>query len=459
MIERIANRRAVVPSIDFWIGLLIWLNVLVTFNQPGRQDVGLRGIDSVALLKVLVRMLSVTVFGWIVFARLRTRLMRQIVSIHSVWVLFVGWAILSTAWSPLKSFTLGQAGGQLTLVLLSACVAIRFEHINRYWLNCLLALFLYCSVFGLGTLMMPDTMAVERSSSDSIVHPTALGAAGSLGVILCVGLCLASKSRSLQYASIATVPACLIALIVAHNRLALILTLLIGVTLFVVKGKSHLLAIICVAFSGLGAIYILLDPGLVLVEAALGSSVDFFNRGQSKLQLTQLSGRAEMWSKMWESYLDSPLIGHGYLVSAKTGKILVWHQETNHTAHNIALQALVSTGIIGLVLFAIWILKIAQMVWSIWIRSTNHVQQDLKSSFPEFSILPFAIMVWFLGWTFLNESILGPIRPESVVFAIATGAIAGRHHFLRSAALGDRFSQEHQTASHQDGYSNGVALL
>ena len=341
------------------------------------------------------------------------------------------------------------------MVLLSVTIATTIRHLDRYLRHCLFAMTGYCAIYGFGSLLFPDAFNIDRSSVDAVVHPTALGATASLDIVLSVALLTRTSSPRWMTATLCLgLPAFILALIVSHNRLSLALTFVFGFALFFVRGRSHVLAGLGVAACGCGLAYVVVDPGFVLVDTIFGSSVEFFNRGQSATQLTQLSGRAEMWTKMWKSYLDSPIVGHGYFVSSKTGKIFVWFEEANHTAHNIVLQALVSTGIIGTAIYLTWTLKIMQMMSFNWLRGAGVNTTEL--SFSENNILAFSVMFWFLGWTMLNASILGPVRPESVVFAIVAGAIAGQYHWLCRHSENSATTMESARSVHPD-VSPGVS--
>lgn len=73
----------------------------------------------------------------------------------------------------------------------------------------------------------------------------------------------------------------------------------------------------------------------------------YVQRGQTSEELQQVSGRAELWQAVWQHFLDSPICGHGYFVTSSTGKLDAWEGPSNQDAHNIVLQVLVTTGIVG----------------------------------------------------------------------------------------------------------------
>ncbi|MEL6897579.1 MAG: O-antigen ligase family protein, partial [Planctomycetota bacterium] len=174
---------------------------------------------------------------------------------------------------------------------------------------------------------------------------------------------------------------------------------------------------------------IIVDPGFSAIDNAIGGASNYFSRGQSSNQLQEVSGRGEMWRAVYGEFEKSPMIGCGYFVTSEKGRIFVWGIHANHDAHHLILQAMVSTGLIGAGLLVISILRSAVSLVSV-----------LRTSFPlidgcgdprRFLLI---IPIWFLGWTQGCTSFLGPIRPESVVFAVVLGLLTGIHVRARRAA-------------------------
>jgi O-antigen ligase len=123
-----------------------------------------------------------------------------------------------------------------------------------------------------------------------------------------------------------------------------------------------------------------------------------------------------MWSTVWTSYRQSPWIGHGYFVSSPRGELRVWGNWANWTAHNMALQTLVSTGVIGMGLLA-WAVGGPFVRMPRWRRATLHHQK--------IAWLLGMIAIWYLIWSLFNESIVGQMTPDSVVFFALLGLAAG----------------------------------
>jgi O-antigen ligase len=126
-----------------------------------------------------------------------------------------------------------------------------------------------------------------------------------------------------------------------------------------------------------------------------------------------LNGRVELWRKMGREVVSAPLIGHGYFVTSAGGEIEVWGSRRAVTAHNVVLQVLVSTGLIGVLLF----------FRGLW-RPMRGAARSLRDrGLREL----FAVMLlWYLGWGALTDSFMGPVRAESIVFFTLLGVAVAR---------------------------------
>ena len=132
------------------------------------------------------------------------------------------------------------------------------------------------------------------------------------------------------------------------------------------------------------------------------------------------------------------VFGHGYFVTSETGKLDVWNHVHNHTAHNLILQILASTGALGLLVFG---MAIARVVLTIsGLRSGDVVQRRI------FFILAIS-GIWYLGWAQFGVSFMGPVRPESIYFFVLLGIGLGQ-----AAGLGKK-SNSDQNVNHLVGSS------
>jgi O-antigen ligase len=162
----------------------------------------------------------------------------------------------------------------------------------------------------------------------------------------------------------------------------------------------------------IGTAYLMLDPDFQSVD----NSVGYLSRDQSSEEIGSFSGRSAMWEMMIESFLESPLIGHGYFVTSAKGESYMWYSSKNWTAHNVCLQALVTTGIVGSTLLLV---GLAVPIAS-FLRSTPSWGAEIK-----LKPLMMYLLAWYCAWGTLNESFLGPLQPESVILFTAIGVMVG----------------------------------
>jgi len=96
---------------------------------------------------------------------------------------------------------------------------------------------------------------------------------------------------------------------------------------------------------------------LALILVAVGGAMawglselvlDYLRRGQSDELVTTLSGRTVGWQRAWELFKESPVIGHGYVASARTEILGNLFSGGMSTLHGALFDVLVGVGLLGL---------------------------------------------------------------------------------------------------------------
>ena len=391
-----------------WVLLVVtWILVLCTFSMPDRLNGGV-SLDTIAKLKVAVRAISVAILAVMLLWHCNSPKCGAVVHCLLPLGLFAIWGIVSVFWSPLKTVSLGQIGSFTALLLLAANFAL-------FWRSqaCTSRIFLHLSVallaisFGLtiARIFFADLGGGIRSE-DALVHSTMAGATASLGIVLLLGARLIWGSLWSRFLLFPGLGIHVVQLYLAHSRTAVAATLIACCLLYVIfVNRQVIWAGLLLLCTGTG-LYLAGDPGLDVVDSIALSGTNFAQRGEPK-SIGNLSGRTEMWETIWVSYLESPWIGHGYFVSSASGELEIWYEIGNWTAHNLVLQALVSTGIIGALLLA----------WGLW-RPAHRMVSTLSRNRHNDSLIQFLIVLgsWYFIWGLMNESIAGPLQPECVVF-------------------------------------------
>lgn len=409
------------------LAIIIWAMTMTTFSLPGRTT---GGIDALALLKFAIRTGTILLFVFLWLRNPDTAGKQKILWFYSPFIGYLIWASFTTLWSPLKSVSISQLIGLTSLLMLSAWVALlcrqpaQIVYIMKHlWL----ALLAYTAFILLVHLIRPDISGLTRHTKwdglNGIIHPTYAGATSGLGLLLtllCPKALPGFKLRKLLYPALAAFGALLL---ISNSRTALALTVVTAGGALLKFYPPRLLAALLLSLAAGICLYMVVDPSFTLHKQNLESSTDFITRGQSSKQLSGLSGRAEMWEAIWEQIEIAPLVGHGYFVTSTDGMLDVWAGPSNHTAHNISLQVLVSTGIIGGVLFFFAMWRIGFSIWRLhWGDSTS------RSIFT----LSWVVGFWYFGWCQTCISYIGPLLPESVLFFLLIGLGAGQFARLQT---------------------------
>jgi O-antigen ligase len=425
-VNPVAEAEARPQRSGLWIPLvLVWLLMLLTFSVPGREGPdSASSLDAIALAKVAVRLLGFSVLGLTIVRSWRHPRRGEVVRCLWPLGLFIGWSLLSVLWSALPSFSLGQVGGLLVQVMLAFVVGLRCTD-SRDRSTVMQHLFLAMLAFSLVILavhsLAPDSSGLERVSFDDwegIVHPTAAGATASLALVILIAARLLWDWR---WTRLWLAPGLLVQgalLVLARSRTALVMGIAGVVLSFFLFSRQFVLSLAAVLLGLVLGAYLVLDPGLNLADRLSGSVSGYARRGESDEQIQSFNGRMQLWGVIWDEFLRSPVIGHGYLVTSRTGAIDVWQPEhpSNKTAHNVLLQVFASTGLVGGLLF----------LWGL-IQPLAVCRRALLADPENRKLAAFLgiIGIWYFGWGLFSESFMGAVAPESVVFFTLLGLAVG----------------------------------
>lgn len=265
----------------------------------------------------------------------------------ALWALiFLVFLALSTAWSPEPAYTLLSAGAFLCLFLFSfACVQQLSEKQLMAGLLIGLSLVIVPSLaiapFGIGiTEPSPGSTGELDRLRGLTEHPIPLAEDAALLAFL-AGLAIARKWRGrlffvLLFAAsvtvvlltqsrippLAMIAAALLAWSYSKGGLPLLLPMLVGVVLLVwIDAMWGLLTIL---------------PGEIMSSISRSGRVS---------EITTLSGRLDIWPYVLDRFWEHPLIGFGHASGAQVLEPFPLWKITH--AHNVVLQALLYTGLIG----------------------------------------------------------------------------------------------------------------
>jgi O-antigen ligase len=337
---------------------------------------------------------------------------------------FVAWAIASALWSPLPAVSVGQAFTTATLVLLAAALAMEWRdemHTSRVLMQltmgCLVVSAVLLGVHVVGGSWSGLDRSWDEGGAVGLMHPTSAGATASLGLVTLVAVALIWGWR---WSRAALWPAVLIhaaVLLIALSRTGLGLAVLMLALLAFWLGSRVAMATGAIVASAAAVVYPVVDPEFVLAADVFGAASQYVSRGESAETMWTLTGRTELWHAVWTSIVESPIVGYGYHVVSSDGVLDVWSRPAVRTAHNLLLQILASTGLIGLGIFAIGLFRPIR-------RAASTLRKDDEGR--RLARLMAILGGWYVGWSLLSESFMGPLQPESVVFFAALGLTVGQ---------------------------------
>lgn len=125
---------------------------------------------------------------------------------------------------------------------------------------------------------------------------------------------------------------------------------------------------------------------IIIYRYGMDLMYDIFFYGRSEEHIQSGSGRVTVWEACLKAWQQSPWFGQGYMVGERN--LVIWGSHiAAHSAHNGYMSILVNTGIIGCIIFGIYLFNI------IWKCLTNLSSRHIGYEMTVLFILLVAIMV------------------------------------------------------------------
>lgn len=410
---------------------LLSLGTFQTLGPIGGSERVLREqvqFDWVAAIKAVTRVVAFTL---VVSALVRCRAIK---STHLVrwyllpWGLFGLWAIVTTLWSPFPLYTLGHALEFCLLIMIAALTAILgsnnsnlsvvLRHLCFMHLLCLLLL-VYSSMAAptsaqilRSELQSESVLFAAQPGSTFIINPADTAGVASFGLLLILACRLFWNWR---WARLLFFPALLIEgtiLFLAQTRSAILITAIMATLCFLYRGRGKLVATAAVLAALTGTTYLTLDSSIEKARLMWESSVGtYLTRGQSREELEGLSGRASNWSQVLGDIPKSPVGGHGYSMATTTGKLWREGRLVRYTAHNLLLNVISGTGIVGVILFLWGLLRLFSANW-------RRFRLSRDNRLPYLALIT---LTYLLLWGVLGDSIVAALVPTTVSIFVVIG--------------------------------------
>jgi exopolysaccharide production protein ExoQ len=335
-----------------------------------------KDVDFQVIVKILV---WATVAG-VALLHSRRWLEAMLTPMNLPCVLFLIWLFATATVSPNPTYTLVSAFTVLACVIFSAYVFSLFEP-REIFFTIVLAMVAFCAISIVVYFAIPEFgRYVYWLNGERFVSPRLAGIAGSANnmaliaafALIVIGLYARDFHRIHWSFAPLSALICGAALILTNSRTPLAMVFVILFMTYALTWRRVHIAILLVS-AGLLAMAILLPVSDQLM-------LKFVSRSGSADELTSLTGRTEIWYTVLKLVEQQPWTGYGY---ASSVFVLPEHQNsigfTTSHAHNLALQLLLTTGWVGLILF---LLSIA----GIGIRAVRHNNRVM------FALLAFVLL-------------------------------------------------------------------
>lgn len=325
------------------IGFALFVIALVMEGTVRRRELTATGLDGQTLFKLLV-WAGGFVIGLANYTHIKAALLR---STGLRWLLIFGaWALVSTTYSLTPAYTFGGGFALLALILFTATAIERGGEDSI-----LMPMIFACGLLTVSAVVLyfvAPGMAVAQSEGGRIPRlagltgsPNNLGRVASLGLLF-VFFAWQQKLIRLWRPDIALIAiACVACLALSWSRTSIAAMI---IAILVVKLRRRPWVVLGAA-TGVASLFLL----LLVADFDWNNLVRLISRRGSIEELLTFTGRTAIWDFNWDKFLANPIIGYGYgatklLMPEGFRTYMGW---TTTSAHNMILQTLVTTGLVG----------------------------------------------------------------------------------------------------------------
>ena len=314
----------------------------ITFRQ---RDLGVTGLDWQNGAKLVIWAVI------LVAAYVRRHLMLQYLRDPAIAfaAAFAGMALISASWSETPAYTGASAAGVIAYLVL-ACMVVADLGSHVALRLALLTLASYVALGVAGALLVPEATWLAPSVDETAYrlqgfsgHPNVF--AQQIGILIALAAA-ARRAEVIGLSLFLVLLAFAIASILATGSRTTLMAVALAWAIVALRSR-RLLPTVLLA----GAIV----AAAIVLTAALGAfsgmdeRVAELSRTGTASEIFTLTGRTEVWSVVWSLIQERPLLGWGYngtedLIS---GSMHSSFTGTAVNAHNLALQSLVSLGLLG----------------------------------------------------------------------------------------------------------------
>ena len=326
----VATARERMAAMWLWI-MLVGVVFRVTVFMRRQDSQSYASMDSYAIIQIAMFGFMACLLLW-VSHRVGRVLATLSGTSYALLMAYYGIGLTSTLWSPMPLYTAYRAC-EVIVLLLAIPVAVSclpdFRSAER---RVMAVAFL---------VVMCSTIATIRFAGFTLSredwHSNGMPASAGILFCYCCGELMAGRRDRAALVKWAVASG---AFVLIGTSSASILSCSVGFLTAAILTRNVKVVAIIIMVAGLG----LIVGGSETLQA-------FLFPGKSTAAISNLSGRAYLWSEFWERIKESPYIGHGLSMLARTGTVYA----TN--CHNSVLAVLGGTGFLGGAVFAAWLGK------------------------------------------------------------------------------------------------------
>lgn len=297
--------------------------------------------------------------------------------IYQPFILYSLWCFLSAIWSVYPIWTAYRAIEYfiiLTLVAYTSTILNQLEDLKN-WINFVwgFVFILVITVF-VGILIFPSEALVPSrgiipfmiSGVYPRLNPNTISHIG--GILGLVGFSRVMKEKKRRW--LIFIFTGVSAMLLSQGRSGIIAFLVGLISLFIMHKRIKIL-------SG-----VLLVVTILWINTQFDRYIlDFFHRGQTTEQLLNLGGRTDKWNFALEYIRERPFLGYGAFAGARFFVMPEIGEELSSSTHNAFIEITVDTGIIGLFLFCLGLLRILKqfLISEIKLQTFNSLEKEVFS--------------------------------------------------------------------------------
>ena len=404
------------PPSWLWIGLIVFAFCMMDFSVS-RGAVQAGGFSVQSVFKGLVWII-VAVFG-IYHGRVNIFSNFSLEAFFS-YTLF---AVISATYSPSIGLAIGSG---IALIALSSYAGViagwPLQRVHDLWRILFICIFIMALVSAILGFALPDLSKDYISGVGTGRLMGVTGSANSLGAILGMGsiaglYCISTARTKFKKIIYLVLLCCVLGVLAWTNSRASIVGLLSSYALLAMFSSIPWLVV--GLFSVSIIVWLLLQPELIQDMLRLFAGIA--SRTGSVADITTFNGRDDIWTAVYQKWLEQPWFGYG-LASPRVviSQLPVSQWASYEESHNALLESLLSFGVIGTALLLLFIISLTVGLFNL----RNCLKKTVINGNSE-SILDTCLIrcvLFLIIYGLMDKAYAGVTSPGTIMFALVVGS-------------------------------------